>query len=24
LQSKKNCLRTGGFQPRGFNRDAIT
>lgn len=24
LQSKKNCLRTGGFQPRGFRRWAIT
>jgi hypothetical protein len=24
LQSKKNCLRTGGFQPRGLRRDAIT
>lgn len=24
LQSRKNCLRTGGFQPRGFSREAIT
>uniref|UniRef100_A0A0A9DU85 Uncharacterized protein n=1 Tax=Arundo donax TaxID=35708 RepID=A0A0A9DU85_ARUDO len=24
LQSRKNCLRTGGFQPRGFSSDAIT
>lgn len=24
LQSKKNCRRTGGFQPRGFRRCAIT
>lgn len=24
LQSRKNCRRTGGFQPRGFRRCAIT
>lgn len=24
LQSKKNCRRTGGFQPRGFKRNAMT
>lgn len=24
LQSRKNCLRTGGFHPRGFKRWAIT